>query len=427
MNKFLNTQLAIAADIWQDIKNVSEPADRWLGNFFHHNRKRIGSRDRRFFAETIYALFRHKTFIDCWQRECGLIKIEQAAPVLAAACESLISLEEFKDELPRIKNPHISIEKLYKDLKNICLPQNLKFDTPEEKISVQYSFPLWLVKRWTDRFGFTRCESLLSSMQRRPALTVRTNILKTSRKDLIQLFQSKGFEVAATQNSAWGITFKERINLFDSEEFREGYFEVQDEGSQIISQKIGARAGEMIWDVCAGGGGKSLAMAATMENKGRIIATDIRAAKLDELKKRARRAGIFNIFPADMKRLDETKEAKTGFDKILIDAPCSGTGTLRRNPDAKWKLTEGKFEVFQSEQIAIIKNALPRLKKGGSLYYVTCSLEADENEGVMKKILQEYPFLQLKPALLSPDGFFQLYPDNDQTDGFFLAVAENKG
>ena len=243
----------------------------------------------------------------------------------------------------------------------------------------------------------------------------------------MERFRKKGLEAKPTARSWTGIIFKERKNLFDTEEFRSGLFEIQDEGSQLICEKLDVKPGEVIWDMCAGGGGKSLALAGLMQNKGRIIATDIRIKKLEDLKKRARRGGVTNIFPADLQRVSEIREVKKrGIDKILIDAPCSGTGTLRRNPDVKWKLTEESLLQHHQEQVKIIEKALPYLRPGGRIYYVTCSLEPLENEEVVNEVLMKHPELVKIPFGSELDGFFRLYPHRDGTDGFFLAQVENK-
>ena len=167
-----------------------------------------------------------------------------------------------------------------------------------------------------------------------------------------------------------------------------------------------------------------LLLAAMMENKGRIVATDLRSYKLDELKKRAKRAGAFNIFPADLNRMNELAATKKGFDKILVDAPCSGTGTLARNPDAKWRMDESWFQNLPVEQAGIIEKALPYLKKNGKLYYATCSLEPAENECVVEKILETHPELKCMPCDASGEKFFRLWPPESRTDGFFLAIME---
>lgn len=412
---FLSRQLQAAAEIWKNIEPATEPADRWLGNYFHRNRQ-FGSRNRRFLAETIYSAFRHKTFIAAWMEKLGLKGDAVIFTLFAAACEEILTKSEFKDSF----EDHRSAE-IYESLNQRDLAQ--RPESEDARLSVKYSFPLWLVRRWQRKFG-SKLEDLLTRLQTRPPLAVRTNTLKISRDELLKKFRKLGYEIKCAPRSQNGIIFKERGHLFDTEAFRKGYFEIQDEGSQILCETIRPKPGETLWDVCAGGGGKSLALAALMKNKGRIVATDIRSHKLDDLRKRAARAGVNNIFPAELERIAEAQVVKKGLDKILVDAPCSGTGTLRRNPDAKWKLKEEDLIKFHQDQTAILEKALPYLKKGGVLYYATCSLEAEENEAVMEEFISKHPEIRLKSLSKAKDGFLRLYPHLEETDGFFLAAVE---
>jgi 16S rRNA (cytosine967-C5)-methyltransferase len=421
----LQSQLKAASEIWNDIQNDPSPADRWLGNYFHHYRKRFGARDRKFISETIYACFRHKIFLDEWRKEVGLEENPLHLVLLAAAAEMMITPEQFVKAVAEL---NLNIPNIYERLSKKSLPHTMLFKSKHDQFVKRYSFPLWLIERWTARLGLEETQNLLESLQKRPPLTIRINPIKTTREKLVEAFKAKNWIATETLQSPYGLTFSERISVFDSDEFRDGLFEIQDEGSQLVCLAIDAKPGENVWDVCAGGGGKSLLMAAMMQNKGRIVATDIRARKLDELKKRAQRAGIYNIFAADLDRMDQSREAKKGFDKILVDAPCSGTGTLRRNPDAKWKLQEDRFSVFHRDQIAILENALPSLKKGGRLYYVTCSLEPEENELVIQELLDKHVELELiRPTQAEPgENYFRLLPHKGTTDGFFLAIMTKK-
>ena len=423
---FLHSQLKAASEIWDEIRNTSTPADRWLGGYFHKNRKRFGSRDRRFLAETIYALLRHRSLIEVWAQSFGEEKNPHFLVLLAAASEEFLSREEFQEQIashfPKIKNSGI----FYEAFNKRTLPESLHPESGEEEFSLRFSFPRWIVRRWLQRFGLEECRQLLSVCQTRPPLVIRVNSIKITRASLIERLKQKGWDVFETKGSPFGIVFPERINVFDTDEFREGFFEIQDEGSQKVGELVDAKPGEIIWDICAGGGGKSLLMAAMMRNKGRIIATDIRPKKLEDLAKRARRAGVMNIFPANLERMSESREVRKGFDKILVDAPCSGTGTLRRNPDAKWKLDESQLKAYHQDQAAIIEKALPYLKKTGRLYYATCSLEPEENEEVMAEIIQKHPELEPVPCGSQGELYFKLLPHQDSTDGFFLAAVENK-
>ena len=433
-----------------------------MANFFHRRRRTIGSRDRRFLSETVYSAFRHKSFLSAWLQETKGAENAEILVLFAAAAENLLSSDEFRNALEKTGGPAVSAEELYKDLRDKKLPPRLEFASREGEWAVRFSFPEWLLERWFKRYGEQECRKLLEICQERPPLVVRANLLKTSRAKLMGYFRKKGYEVAETKKSSTGIVFARRENLFDGEEFREGLFEVQDEGSQLLCEAVHPQPGEVIWDVCAGGGGKSLAFAASMQNKGRIIATDIRSWKLDELKRRAVRAGIYNIFPADLASMDTIREMKGGADKILVDAPCSGTGTLRRNPDARWKLSEEKIRACRDDQIKIVQKALPYLKKCGKLFYATCSLEPEENEEVVRLLMEKNEGVRLvkadgnKPSpqpsprgrgenkekedlqIPSPygrgqgegdskideDGFLRFLPQRDGTDGFFMAVFE---
>ncbi len=423
--RLIYSQSRMAGEVWQGIEKDPLPADRWLSRYFFQNRKKVGSRDRKFLSETIYGAFRHKSFLEAWIAKAKARPLMSASEkaerfcLFAAAKENLISREDFCVAF----NEN---EKVYAALREHLLPETSGPRSKEDMMALLYSFPLWLIQHWVKGFGVHETERLLGFFQQRPLLVLRANTLKISRKKLVDMFRRLDVEANPTVRSYYGLILQERRNVFDTPAFRDGWFEVQDEGSQLVCQKIDPQAGQNVWDVCAGGGGKSLLMAAMMENKGRVVATDLRSYKLEELKKRAKRAGVYNIFPAELARMSELKVAQAGFDKILVDAPCSGTGTLGRNPDAKWKLTPEWFETLQKEQLGILEKALPYLAKNGKLYYATCSVENKENEEVAEKFLTAHPDLDLEPCGDKGERFFKLWPPESGTDGFFLAVFKKK-
>ncbi|HNX68389.1 MAG TPA: class I SAM-dependent methyltransferase [Candidatus Omnitrophota bacterium] len=421
--RLLFSQLRLAGELWQRIENDPVPADRCLSKYFFQNRKKVGSRDRKFLSETIYSAFRHKSFLQAWIEKAKgrplLTDAEKAERfcLFAAVKEDLVTKEEFREIFKEN-------EKVYAALREHLLPETSGTKSKEEMMALLYSFPLWLVQHWVEMFGVAETERLLGFFQQRPLLVLRANTLKISRKKLVDMFRRFGAEANQTARSYYGLVLQERRNVFDTPAFRDGWFEVQDEGSQLVCQAVGPKPGENIWDVCAGAGGKTLLLAAIMENKGRIVATDLRSYKLEELKKRAKRAGVFNVFPAELERMSEIKIAKAGFDRILVDAPCSGTGTLGRNPDAKWKLTEEWFSELQAQQLGILEKALPYLGKNGKLYYATCSVETAENEDVVRKFLEAHPELRLAPCGEDGADYLKLWPPQSATDGFFLAAFE---
>ncbi len=405
----LKSQLETVAKFYKEVANSPHPVDRLLGNFFHRFRKRFGSRDRKVISETCYGIFRHKLLIESWISQRNE-KIPLLEPLAALAAEGLIDAKTFSELWPCR-----GAEELYQGLKNKQLPASFFQLNFEESLSRRFSFPLELVKRWLVRFGEETCGKLLQAMNERPPLILRVNPLRISRDELIGRLSQKGHEALPGLLSPWGVKVLERFNVFEMEEFKQGFFEVQDEGSQLVALAVDPRPGEIVWDACAGGGGKTLILAALMKNKGRVIATDIRPAKLADLRKRAKRAGIFNVFPADLKRLDQSSLFKRGVDRILIDAPCSGTGTLRRNPDAKWKLSLEKLAACQKDQRQILEQYYSYLKPGGRLVYATCSIEPEENEAVVEDFLGNHPEFHRGRA----DQY--LTPHENGTDGFYIA------
>ncbi|MDP3919988.1 MAG: RsmB/NOP family class I SAM-dependent RNA methyltransferase [Candidatus Omnitrophota bacterium] len=402
-----------------------------MKQFFLQHRKKFGSRDRRFLSEVIFSLYRHKTFIDIWtEKLLGNSSSEEdrdgAMLALAAVLAGILDKEGAQAVLP---DGFKSEERI----KAHDLPEDISFESEVDAAAARYSFPDWLVKRWFEQFGNAPAVALLCSLNQRPPLVGRVNPSKMSRDELLARFQSKGISVEASKRSDCGVVFRNRIHLLSTEEFQKGYVEIQDEGSQLITQAVGPRAGEWVWDACAGGGGKALLAAALMENKGCVVASDIREGKLRDLEKRAKRAGATNIRIVVPDRLDEITEIRDGFDKIMIDVPCSGTGTIRRNPDLKWRLQEKDFESYPERQLDIIEKALPRLKKGGKLYYITCSLDRAENEGVVEKLLAGGDGLEpdgdVVPILencKTGEGQYRLMPHEQSTDGFFLAVFRKR-
>lgn len=427
----LANRIRLAAELWQDIRETPYPADRWLGGYFHQNRKKIGSQDRRFFSETLYGAFRNKLFLEAWTSFLGSPEDPGLMMVLSAVAAGVMSPEEAVSwsQARGFPGQPAAAQAPFETVARFDLPPGHQEDSEVERLSVRFSFPRWLVDHWISGHGLARTQQLLRTFHQKPFLSIRANPLKISRQELLTRLKECGEDVFPSADSPYGILFRERIPIFNLEEFREGLFEVQDTGSQRVCAAVDPKPGETLWDVCAGGGGKSLLLAALMENKGRVVATDIREKKLEDLKKRAKRAGVFNIFPADIKRMGSMTLARKGFDKILVDAPCSGTGTLRRNPDAKWKLSPEKILGHQKDQYGILREALPYLKKGGRLFYVTCSIENAENEAVMDRLVLENSGLRPVPVegFGEVSGFWRRLWPGEENDGFFLGAVEKTG
>ncbi len=258
-------------------------------------------------------------------------------------------------------------------------------EDPSYHISVLHSHPLWLVRKWIETFGVEETALLCKTNNEIPPVVLRVNTLKTSREKLIDECSRQGMEVKTTGFSPDGLIISHpAMPVREMALYKAGHFQIQDEASQLISRLVDLKPGENVLDVCAGIGGKTTHLAAIMNNRGRITALDIGEKKIMALRKNAGRLGVTNIDTqiGDARELSE-KSFYGSFDKILVDAPCTGLGTLRRNPEIKWRITEGDPKQFSVLQKAILTSTARYLKKGGSLIYSTCTIATEENQEVV--------------------------------------------
>lgn len=403
----LKRQLLQALGLYQDLKAAPGPLDTNLRLFFYEHRG-FGAKDRRVISSAVYGLTRHFSFIEAWQKSAGAEAGEIFFPAAALVCEGLLGKDDFR-ELLSIPDA----EGIYDALCDRILPQGAA-DEETEALSLRYSFPLWFTRKWKNYFG-ADTEALLRASNGRAELTVRANALKTDLEALTNLFSRQKIKVKKTPQSPWGLKIPERVLLTANAAFRGGLFEIQDEGSQKIVLTLDPQPGETVWDACAGGGGKTIFAAALMRNEGKIIATDVREEKQREIYKRAKRAGAENIECLAFAEIGKAPCFVPGFDRILLDAPCSGTGTLRRNPENKWRLTPEKIAECAAAQAEILRDYSRYLKPGGVLVYATCSLEAEENENIVDGFLRE------KPEFQRQQNDIKLYPHAHGSDGFYMA------
>jgi 16S rRNA (cytosine967-C5)-methyltransferase len=300
--------------------------------------------------------------------------------------------------------------------------------SPMSYISVNYSFPPWLVKKWMDVFGMDYTEGLCHSLNQIPLLTGRVNTLKTTREDLIRKMRDRNIEVVKTKYSPTGISFFTDLNPAEIPEFRSGLFTVQDEGAQLISHLLDPEPGEKILDACSSPGGKSTHIAEITGNRGEIIACDVNPSRLKLVESQSRRLGVEIIKTICADASSERFLEKERFDKILVDAPCSGLGTIRRNPDAKWKKTWSDILELSEIQFRILSETSIRLKVNGIIVYAVCTLMPEENEVVIQRFLSVHPEFKIDleiestspiKAFLDKDGFFISDPVRHNMDGFF--------
>lgn len=350
------------------------PLDLVIHRYFRAS-PALGSKDRGFIAETAYALMRWKGLLDYLDPE--------------ASWQSRYAIYS-KNELER----YLAQEEI--------------------PLHNRVSFPKFLFDRLVDSYGKEKAVDLCLQSNQQAPITIRANSLKTDRSSLMAALGD--YEPLATVFSSQGITLKKRMNFFQLPQFQQGLFEVQDEGSQLLADLVQAKPGDHLLDYCAGSGGKTLAFAPLTNGKGQIYLHDIRSHALLEAKKRLKRAGIQNsqIIFADSPHL---KKLKKKMDWILVDAPCSGTGTLRRNPDMKWKFNEEMLQRLIGQQRIIFEKALSFLRPGGKIVYSTCSLLKEENELQMNHFMATYQLVcEQKP--------WSSTPCKDGMDGFFGVVLK---
>lgn len=354
------------------------PLDLFLSFYFRKNRA-VGSKDRKEICEAIYGMVRWK----------GLLN---------HLCK---------------KNP--SWEERYAIYTSIDPMEYLnRKDIPPH---VRMSFPKNLFERIFAAYGESETQNICLDSNTPAPTTVRANALKTTRDSLLRAWATK-YHVSPCEKSETAITFHKKINFFASPEFKKGLFEIQDEGSQLIAHMVKAQPGQTIMDYCSGSGGKTLAFAPLMKNKGQIYLHDIRPHILQESRKRLRRAGVQNaqVVEAGSSKL---KKLKKRMDWVLVDAPCSGSGTIRRNPDMKWKFDPEALEELVGMQKNIFEKALSYMKPDGMIVYATCSIFPEENEAQVEHFLKTYPI----EIVGEP---FKSLPQRNGMDGFFGCTFRKK-
>ncbi len=290
-------------------------------------------------------------------------------------------------------------------------------------LSTMYSFPLWMVKRWMNRFGFYETEKLLEAQNQKPGLTLRVNTLKTSVEDFMKMFDLQNISYDRSGLLPSFLRTSNLTNISNSEIFRRGFFTVQDESAGLAATLLNVRPGERVIDLCSAPGGKTTFFGETMKNEGTIIAVDKYQTRLNLVKATCERLGITNVHCVAE---DATEFQTEPADKILIDAPCSGLGVLSKKPDIKIKREMRDINEVVKIQLHLLNNAASILKQGGAIVYSTCTIEPEENFGVVRQFLQTHPEFSVDHAsqyiteqLISADGFVETYPHRNGIDGSF--------
>lgn len=393
------------------------PADSQLRQFFRDHRN-LGHRDRGLVADTVYAVLRRRRLLEHvtpkgTPREMALAAIVKLQGIGLGQIEAVLKPGE-KEWLAALKALDID-----------ALPFEVRADLPD-----------WALERLRRQMDEATLLALARGLQQPAPLDLRVNTLKAPREAVLDRLAYDQIDAAPTRHSPIGVRLREKPSLNRHPMFIDGAVEVQDEGSQILGMLVEPRRGEMVVDFCAGAGGKTLQMGAAMNSSGRLYAFDVSDKRLANLAPRLKRSGLSNVFPQRITNENDpkVKRLRGKIDRVLVDAPCTGLGTLRRNPDLKVRQSAEGLAELNAKQRAILSAAATLVKPGGRLVYGTCSLLTEENEEIVVGFLREHPDFRLVPAsgilerqgikLAGAGDYLRLYPHVHETDGFFAAVLE---
>lgn len=391
-------------DALNAIFNEGEYADKVVARSLKKD-KRWGSSDRKFVAETIYEVVR-------WKRlyaEIAAVKEPYDRDDLWRMFATWAVLRGYP--IPDWRQLEGTPERKIKG----------KFDELSKIRTFRESIPDWMDELGVKELGEELWTKELAAQNKQAQVILRVNTLKTTKEKLRAILMDLNIETEFLKDQPDALVLKERANVFLTDAFKDGFFEVQDASSQLVARFLDVQPGMRVVDTCAGAGGKTLHMASLMENKGQLIAMDLYESKLKQLKLRAKRNGAFNI---EYRIIDTTKVIKKLYekaDRVLIDAPCSGLGVLKRNPDSKWKLQPEFIDNIKKVQAEVLESYSRIVKPGGKLVYATCSILPSENQEQIKKFLntdngKNFTFVKDSKVLASESGF----------DGFYMALLERK-
>ncbi|WP_302173190.1 RsmB/NOP family class I SAM-dependent RNA methyltransferase [uncultured Hydrogenophaga sp.] len=409
--------------LMEQVFRFDHPADAVLARFFRENRS-LGSRERATLSDTVYAVLRER------------LRLEWLARSGSGSKWRRLTILGFPGDRDFLKSALSEPEKVWLDQ---CATVTDADFLPQHR----HNLPEWLASALQAQLG-DEFERLAASLLQPAALDLRVNSQKAKRETVLESLSAAGLQGQATPWSPMGIRLQGKPSLARWDAFTQGDVEVQDEGSQLLSLLLAPKRGEMVVDFCAGAGGKTLALGAAMRNSGRLYAFDTSAHRLDALKPRLARSGLSNVHPVAIahERDDRVKRLAGKIDRVLVDAPCSGLGTLRRSPDLKWRQTPETVAAQARLQLAILSSAARLLKPGGRLVYATCSLLTEENEAVAEAFGAAHPDLAVLPVaqclaaaqVPTPEAlcvgesgqWLRLWPHRHATDGFFAAVWQKK-
>ena len=405
-------------EVLREVLRFTAPADSTLSRYFRDH-PRLGARERGVVAEAVYGMLRNKaTYTNFAESGAGPMMRRMALLGLADAVsvDALGGLsEQEQDWLQRV----------------------MEIDRNNLPLMLRTNLPDWIFERLVAQHGEPVALEMANALNTPAPLDLRVNSIKSTREEVITALTHAGLSPLPTPYAPLGLRLLKKPALQNMPLFKEGAIEVQDEGSQLLAQIVGAKRGEMVVDFCAGAGGKTLALGALMRNTGRLYAFDISEKRLAKLKPRLARSNLSNVHPVLIAHENDSKVKRLAgkIDRVLVDAPCSGLGTLRRNPDVKWRQTLEGVGELNVKQISILNGAARLVKPGGRLVYATCSLLDEENDAIVAQFLaahEEFALVPMHDVLaeqkieLEMGDYLKLVPQLHQTDGFFAAVLERK-
>ncbi|MET0218661.1 MAG: RsmB/NOP family class I SAM-dependent RNA methyltransferase [Burkholderiales bacterium] len=397
---------------------LAHPADAVLRAFFRDH-PRLGARDRAFIAETVFVCLRRKRLLEHF---AGAMRPRR----IVIACLAKLQGWSLQELAPLLEAGEIEWLREVRAASVEGLPLGVRADLPD-----------WLVERLLASLGEEQLLAFARSLQQSAPLDLRVNLMRAKRDAVLARLARDGIEAEATPFSPVGVRLPGKPSIHRHELFLSGAVEVQDEGSQLVGLLVAPRRRDLVVDFCAGAGGKTLLLGDLMQSHGRLYAFDTSEKRLANLKPRLARAGLSNVQPQLIADEGDSRVRRLAgkVDRVLVDAPCSGLGTLRRSPDLKWRQTPGTTEEMKAKQASILAAAAQLVRPGGRLVYGTCSPLEEENEGIVESFLAAHPDFDLKPAEsalaqakipLDTGRYLKVSPQTHGCDGFFAAVLERR-
>jgi 16S rRNA (cytosine967-C5)-methyltransferase len=396
--------------------------------------------DKRFLTELTHGVVRWKTRLDFIIEQFCKNKFAMQDPNIRNAMRVALYQILFLSKIPHAAAVNEAVEFVKKIrgqkaanlvnavLRNIIRNLN-KLPTPDHEtdpvqyLSIMYSHPSWMVKRWVDRYGLYETEQLLSANNERPTIVVRANTLKTTADELVKLFEERNIRNTRSKYLENFIKVGHLSGIYNLDLFEKGYFSVQDESSGLVVKLLDPKPGETVIDLCSAPGGKTTFIGELMKNQGKIIAVDKYEHRLNLVKQSCERLGVENVefIPKDALEVDVEPA-----DKVLVDAPCSGLGVIQKKPDIKWQRELSDIRNLAKTQIELLEKASKLVKNGGVIVYSTCTIEPEENIEVVKEFLSRHPEFKIDDArnylpsdIVNGEGCMETYPHKHDMDGGF--------